>query len=146
MTPNDYLRQILVQQAVDTGTFSPVRTVQVTLTPIIQQWAGDKLVGITPSGSFAKGTANKRSTDIDLFISLSPGTTETLKEIYDKLFTWMQQKGYTPKPQNASINVRVLGYEVDLVPGKRQDKYNSDHSLYRRGAGTCIMTKVAINI
>jgi hypothetical protein len=146
MTPDQYLRQILTQQAVDTSNTSPIRTVQAVLTPIIQQWAGDKLLGITPSGSFAKGTANRSGTDIDLFISLSPQTSETLKEIYDKLFNWMQQKGYAPKRQNVSINVRMLGYDVDLVPAKRHDNSSNDHSLYRRRAGTWTKTDVGQHI
>jgi len=35
-----------------------------------------------PSGSFAKGTAIKSRSDIDLFISLSASTTDTLPQIY----------------------------------------------------------------
>jgi hypothetical protein len=80
MTPDAYLQQILQTQAVDTGPFSPVRGVQTILAPLIQGWAGNRLLSITPSGSFAKGTAIRSGTDLDLFISLSEGTTETLKE------------------------------------------------------------------
>src|SRR5437879_11484050 len=35
-----------------------------------------------------------------------------------------------PKRQNVSINVKVIGYSVDLVPEKRQDTYSSDHSNF----------------
>jgi tRNA nucleotidyltransferase (CCA-adding enzyme) len=86
MSRDVYLQNILNREAVDTGPFSPVRGVQSVLYPIIQGWGGDRLLGVHPSGSFMKGTANKTGTDIDLFISLSEQTTETLKEIYDKLF------------------------------------------------------------
>src|ERR1700676_2272057 len=82
-----------------------------------------------PAAFFMKGTANMSGTDIDLFISLSEQTTETLKEIYDKLFNTMKANGYTPTRQNVSINVRTNGYAVDLVPGKRQNSYGDDHSL-----------------
>ena len=81
------------------------------------------LSDVSPSGSFAKGTANRSGTDIDLFISLSQNTPETLKQIYDKLFSRMTEKGYSPKRQNVSINVKVNGYDVDLVPARRQDGY-----------------------
>jgi len=83
MSADAYLQRILQREAVDTGLDSPVRGVQATIQPIIQQWAGTYLAGVTPSGSFAKGTANKCGTDIDLFISLTSTTTETLKEIYE---------------------------------------------------------------
>jgi hypothetical protein len=85
-------------------------------------------------------------TDIDLFISLSEQTTETLKEIYDKLFNTMKANGYTPTRQNVSINVRANAYAVDLVPGKRQNSYGDDHSLYRRKADTWTKTNVVTHI
>lgn len=146
MTQDDYLQSILQREGVDTGPYSPVRSVQSQIQPAIQQWAGNLLVAVTPSGSFAKGTANRSGTDIDLFISLSTATTETLKEIYDSLCKTMTDKGYSPKRQNVSINVHVNGSSVDLVPGKRQDTYTDDHSLYRRKADTWIKTNVTKHI
>jgi hypothetical protein len=65
MTADEYLHVILRREVVDTGISSPVRGVQGVLTPIIQQWAGTQLVAVSPSGSFAKGTANSSGTDID---------------------------------------------------------------------------------
>jgi hypothetical protein len=90
-----------------------VRQVQAVLYPIIQQWANNRLLSVHPSGSFMKGTANKSGTDIDLFISLSEETTETLKEIYNLLFDTMKANGYPPTRQNVSINVSVNGYLRD---------------------------------
>ena len=146
MSADEYLQNILQREAVDTGPLSPVRNVQTQIQPIIRDWAGDKLVSISPSGSFAKGTANKSGTDIDLFVSLSQETTETLKEIYNKLFNRMAEKGYSPSRQNVSINIKVNGYSVDLVPAKRQDSYSADHSLYRRKADTWTKTNVTTHI
>ena len=110
MTADEYLLAILQRENVDTGLLSPVRNVQTRLEPIIREWAGGQLLGVSPSGSFAKGTANHSGTDIDLFISLAHDTTQTLKEIYNSLYTRMSVKGYAPKRQNVSINVRVDGY------------------------------------
>jgi hypothetical protein len=142
MTADECLQRILNREAVDTGPYSPVRGVHSVLSPIIREWAGIRLLAMNPSGSFMKGTANKSGTDIDLFIYLSEQTTETLKEIYDKLFGRMTEKGYAPTRQNVSINVRVNEYSVDLVPGKRQNAYGDDYSLYRRKAGTWTKTNV----
>ena len=146
MSADEYLQSILTREAVNSGIFSPVRSVQAQLEPIIRGWAGSFLVSIHPSGSFAKGTANHSGTDIDLFISLSQQTRETLKEIYESLFTWMKGKGFIPSRQNVSINVQASGYSVDLVPGKRQDVFSGDHSLYRRRADTWTKTNVAKHI
>lgn len=75
MSPDEYLQNILVREAVDTGVHSPVRGVQATLQPIIQGWAGTVLSSITPSGSFAKGPPTKvalTSTSSFLFRAIHP--------------------------------------------------------------------------
>lgn len=146
MTADSYLQGILFREAVDTGLTSPVRGVIGSLRPAIVQWSGGYLVDLSPSGSFAKGTANKSGTDIDVFVSLAHSTPETLKDIYTKLFQRMTELGYKPKAQNVSINITVNGYDVDLVPAKRQDAYSQDHSLYRRKADTWTKTNVARHI
>jgi hypothetical protein len=74
------------------------------------------------------------------------GTPDTLKEIYTKLFNRLKEKGYTPKQQNVSINIRVGGYDVDLVPAKHQRGNSEDHSLYRRRADTWTQTNVMTHI
>jgi hypothetical protein len=101
---------------------------------------------MAPSGSFAKGTANKSGTDIDIFVSVSTYTPENLREVYTTLFTAMQVAQYAPKKQNVSINVKVGPFDVDLVPGKRQDNLGTDHSLYRRRADTWTKTNVLRHI
>lgn len=146
MSADAYLQQILYREIVDTGPFSPVRAVQATLQPILNQWANRYLIGVSPSGSFAKGTANRSGTDIDLFISLSADTRETLKEIYESLYARMRDTGYAPKRQNVSINIRVGTYDVDLVPGKHQGYPGTDHSLYRRRADSWTKTNVPTHI
>lgn len=123
-----------------------MRSVQGTVQPIISAWAGRQLEGVSPSGSFAKGTANRSGTDIDLFISLRQDTTNTLKEIYNSLFDTLKGVGYNPRRQNVSINIRVNGYDVDLVPARRQALIGEDHSLYRRRADTWTKTNVATHI
>ena len=78
MSADSYLQTILAREAVDTSPTSPVRSAQATLQPVLNEWAGNQLRNVHPSGSFAKGTANRSGTDIDLFISLKSDTTNTL--------------------------------------------------------------------
>lgn len=146
MPGDQYLRAILAREQVDTSARSPVLGVQRTVNPVIQEWAGAHLAGISPSGSFAKGTANRTGTDIDLFVSLSSSLNWTLKDIYDSLFRRLQQAGFTPRRQNVSIGCRIGIYDVDVVPAKRQTSTGSDHSLYRRKADTWTKTNVGNHI
>jgi hypothetical protein len=124
VTADQYLSGILDRETVNTGLYSPVRGVQAVLMPSINAWAGQFLRSVNPSGSFAKGTANKSGTDIDLFISLSENTPNTLKEIYVTLLARMRESGYTPKEQNVSVNITVnvripvhAGHQFRSMPG-----------------------------
>jgi hypothetical protein len=142
MSDDQYLLSLIHRETVDTAPNSPVRGVILTLRPVLTQWANNNLAALTPSGSFAKGTAIRSGTDIDLFVSLRSDTPNTLKEIYTSLANWMQSAGCTSRKQNVSISVRVGAYDVDLVPAKRHDNYSNDHSLYRRKADTWTKTNV----
>jgi tRNA nucleotidyltransferase (CCA-adding enzyme) len=143
MNADQYLMTILRRETVDT---SVAQAVINALRPTIVQWGNQYLASIAPSGAFAKGTANKSGTDIDLFISLKPETRETLREIYQSLYQRMREVGLSPNMQNVSINVRVGGHSVDLVPGKRQNNLGTDHSLYRRRRDTWAQTNVLKHI
>ena len=146
MTADEYLLGILAREQVDTSLASPVWAARRALTPVLSQWGGRFVLQVDPSGSFAKGTANRSGTDIDLFISLSPGTPETLKQIYESLFAAVSTAGYSARRQDVSIGLRVNGTDVDLVPGKKQNVLTSDHSLYRRKADSWTKTNVQTHI
>jgi hypothetical protein len=146
MTGTEYLNGILSRETVDTGPLSPVRQVQASLTPMLREWAGNALLDVHPSGSFMKGTAVLSGTDIDLFISISESCPDTLGDIYRKLRDRLTERGYSPKQQNVSVNIKVATYAVDLVPAKRQAGSLTDHSLYRRRVATWTKTNVLTHI
>ena len=70
MTPDQYVESILAKYTALTGMFAPAPLAANLLLPVLQQWAGTQLASIQYSGSYAKGTAVKGGSDIDLFISL----------------------------------------------------------------------------
>jgi hypothetical protein len=140
MNADQYLVSLVRRETVDTGENSPVRGVIAVLRPVLANWGNSYLVSITPSGSFAKGTAIFSGTDIDLFLSLRPDTPNNLSEIYQTLFNAVGH--LRPKKQNVSINVKVGLYDVDLVPAKRQDNFGTDHSLYRSKKDSWTKTNV----
>ena len=45
-----------------------------------------------------------------------------------------------------SLGIKVDGFDVDVVPAKRQDSFSQDHSLYRSKADTWTKTNVARHI
>ena len=144
MSADNYLRSVLARNHVDIGPQSPVLQMRAAFIPLLQQWAGVDLLSVTPSGSFAKGTAVRSGTDIDLFISLAPTCAATLQQVHDTLIRALKTAGYTPKQQTVSIGVRAGNntYDVDLVPAKKRDDQTGDHSLYHRKTGTARKTNI----
>jgi len=146
MNVDQYLVSLVRRETVDTGQNSPVRGVIAVLRPHLVRWGNNYLAGMTPSGSFAKGTAIYSGTDIDLLLSLKPETPDNLRDIYLTLFNAMQAANLCPKKQNVSINVRVGAYDVDLVPAQRQNNLSSDYSLYRSKKDSWTKTNVQKHI
>ena len=146
MMGDQYLNAILAREAVDTSFLSHAFSAKATLTPVINAWGGPLVQSVSPSGSFAKGTANASGTDVDLFISLHPSTPSSLREIYLTLFNALMDAGYAVRKQDVSLGIRVGLIDVDLVPGKQQTPLTTDHSLYRSRADTWTKTNVQTHI
>ena len=116
------------------------------LEKIIRDWAGPCLCETKLSGSRAKGTAIDLSSDLDLFISLSSTTGNSLEEIYNSLYKRMKEDGIEARKQNVSIGITYHGKKVDLVPARRQSQYGNDHSLYKRKSNSWIKTNIDTHI
>ncbi len=136
---SQYLQNVLSSQS--TNYFVALNA-QTHFDPLITNWANGNLVQTKLSGSYAKGTAVKCSSDVDIFISLSPNLNMNLKEIYDSLFDHFNNQTYRPRKQNVSIRVNFNGNTIDLVPGRKQNNIYNDHSLYVKKRSTWTQTDV----
>ena len=145
MTTEQYIYNVLTQHTADTSATSPALSVRGVLLPMLTHWANGYLNSVTPSGLFAKVTANKHVTDIDLFVSMNPATPGSLEDMYNSLGKRLGEAGYSPRAQNVSLNVTVNGFAVDLVPARQQEG-STDHSLFRRRAGSWTKTNVDTHI
>ena len=112
----------------------------------VRTWAGQQLNALEYSGSYVKETAVHGISDVDVFISLKSDTTNTLKEIYESLYSLAQKQGWSPRRQNVSVGVTVNGTRGDLVPGKVQAGYQDYHSLYLRKRDSWTQTNVALHV
>jgi len=143
MTGLEYLNSILVKYAVSPNLAESYR---VAFLPLIQEWAGNLLVDLKISGSSRKSTAVSNGTDVDLFISLTSTTQNTLNEIYESLFAFLSKKSITVRRQNVSIGVTYNGQLIDLVPARRQGQFGNDHSLYVSKMNTWTKTNIEDHI
>jgi hypothetical protein len=143
MTGDEYLIGIIQKYAANTAGAEAAGQI---IYPVLKQWGNGYLNNAEFSGSHAKGTAISIGTDADIFLSMSSTTPGTLADLYHTLFNAVTNAGYTARKQNVSIGVKVNGYSIDLVPGRRQSQFGNDHSLYRSKASTWTLTNVSKHI
>ncbi|WP_312149888.1 SMODS domain-containing nucleotidyltransferase [Paenibacillus odorifer] len=144
---NDYVLKIINKYRVPATIDSSTQTTVINpLKQLISKWAGNCLSDIYLSGSRAKGTAITLSSDLDLFISLKSSTDNSLKELYDSLFNYINNAGYKARKQNVSIGINISGKQVDLVPAKKRLGNTNYHSLYISKRNTWTQTNVIEHI
>jgi len=146
MDAETYIRSIIAKYALTGGRTAAATAAAEQVYEIIKVWAGDFLLGVTYSGSSAKGTAIRGLADVDLFISLKPETPGTLADIYNNLANYNGLKHLSPRRQNVSVGITYNDHSIDLVPGRKQAGNTTDHSLFRSKANTWTQTNVAQHI
>lgn len=144
MTSDEYLKIIIANKKADKITIDDWRLASVKTT--LTTWAGTQLSSLKQSGSSAKGTALKGIADFDIFISLKADTTNSLKDIFDKLDTTIKSAGWVTRRQNVSIGITHNNLKIDLVPGKIQSGYQNYHSIYSSKKDTWMQTNIDLHI
>lgn len=143
MMSDQYLKNTLSKYMVNIASAQAAGQI---IYPVIEKWSNGYMIKAEFSGSMSKGTAITLGTDADIFISLSSTTPNTLEEIYNSLHSSVIQSGYVARRQNVSIGTMVNGHKIDLVPGRRQDQFSNDHSLYKSKAGSWTKTNINTHI
>lgn len=146
MSGKEYLESILSKYAITTGDNSPAILAARKVAPYIQKWAGEYLVEIKLSGSYAKGTAIKGQTDIDIFVSIRNDCANTLGDIFNSMFDMFNKYDVGVRKQNVSIGITVDSQKIDIVPAKKQGTVGGDHSLYLRKQNTWTKTNIDTHI
>lgn len=127
-SPNQYLLEVIEQKRSIPISISDGRV--QSLCKHLEEWAGRDLSSIFISGSSAKGTSLKGSSDIDLFISLKASMSDKLKENFNSLVVFLKSKGIVVRPQNVSVRVIYHNLQIDIVPGKKKPRQVHRHYLY----------------
>ena len=146
MTADQYVETILAKYAVPRGPTSPAEKLGEAVAGPLRTWAGQQLNALHYSGSYAKETGVRGTSDVDVFISLKSDTKQTLKELYEMVVSLAQSNGWSPRRQNVSVGVTVNGTSGDLVPGQVQVGYQNYHSLYLRKRDSRTQTNVALHV
>ncbi len=145
MDHESYVKSIISKYALTARTPAATAAAEA-VNEIIYVWAHRWLLGVSYSGSSAKGTAISGIADVDLFISLNPQTPGTLAEIYHSLLNYPGLSHLSPKRQNVSVGIKYGAVSIDLVPGRKQTGNSADHSLFKTRSETWTQTNVAQHI
>lgn len=146
MTPDQYVEGILAKYQVPRGPTSPAERLGTTVAAPLRSWANQYLNALQYSGSYAKETGVRGVSDVDVFISLKSDTPGTLKDLYNNLYRFTNDQGWSPRQQNVSVGVTINGTRGDLVPGRVQAGYQNYHSLYLRKRDSRTQTNVALHV
>ncbi len=146
MTPDQYVEAVLMKYQVPRGPASPAERLGSAVAGPLGTWANQYLNELRYSGSYAKETGVRGVSDVDVFISLKSDTPGTLKELYNQLYRFTNDQGWSPRQQNVSVGVTVNGTRGDLVPGKVQVGYHNYHSIYLRKRDSWTQTNVALHV
>lgn len=146
MSANDYLKEILRKYDKNHTYNQYEENAFNSLKNIISEWFNNSgsvnsaysyyykpTMEVQKSGSRAKGTAIKGSSDMDMFLSITDRNNEdTLQNYYNEIYEFLKNKGYKVRKQNVSIGVQYCGYDIDVVPAKKsnQSSYTKDWRSY----------------
>lgn len=142
MTVTEYLESLLDEEKISEEEKERIREKRDEVETAIRDQFGDKIKTVKYSGSIAKHTAINSSKDLDLAVHFKKETFNTLKEMYDSVYDFLNEN-YSVRKQKVSIG--LLNFDVDVVPGRRideEDDNNNDVFLYRSDDDSRIKTNI----
>ena len=129
--------------AVDTG--SPAHRAADEVIPLLKQWGGQYLLGITLSGAYAKNTAISLSSDVDVLVALSPVPGREMKGIFWNLAEFLADRDLRPHTRNVSIQVEKNDFKIDVIPVCR-GRGAASNILFNKRSGSEVHTDVAQHV
>lgn len=142
MTVAEYLESLLDEEKIDDTDKEKTKKKRDEVETAIREEFGDKVKTVKYSGSIAKHTAINSSKDLDLAIHFKKESFDTLKEMYEDVFDFLDDN-YNVRKQKVSIG--LTDFDVDVVPGRRideEDDSNNDVFLYQSDDDSRIKTNI----
>jgi hypothetical protein len=113
--------------------------------PLLKQWGGPYLLGITLSGAYAKNTAISLSSDVDVLVALSPVPGREMKNIFWNLFEFLSDRDLRSHTRDVSIQVAKNDLKIDVIPMCR-DRGAAGNMLFNKRTGSEVRTDVARHV
>jgi len=161
MRANKYLKGV-VEKIANNDTFSKkekmgykkvknsVKEWNESISPGFHLFGGVK-AKVQKSGSRAKGTSIKGTSDIDLFVSITDSKNEyTTRELSESLHTHLSSDFRETRKQNVSTRIITDGCKFDVTSAKQSNSKSherkDDHYIYSRGQDARMLTNIQSGI
>ena len=147
MTADEYLRDILSREAVDSGPRSALRALaKDAVEDVCRGVVGDSLLDVYPAGGFEKGTTNRSGLSVDLLVSLTPKLQTPIAEVYEAIFTALDDGGLQHFRRDISVATLVGDIGVDIIPARREAMTTDVHEFWLSRPGRPIKTNLTQHI
>lgn len=145
LTAEQYVASIVQKYRVAADTGSRSHKAADEIIPLLKQWGGQYLLGITLSGAYAKNTAISLSSDVDVLVALSPVPGREMKNIFWNLAEFFSERDLGPHTRDVSIQVEKNELKVDVIPVCR-DRGAASNVLFNKRSGSEVHTDVARHV
>jgi hypothetical protein len=144
MNTEQYAASIVEKYRVIPDTNSTSHHAADEVLPLLKKWGQQHLLGLTLSGAYAKNTAIRLSSDVDILIALKPVPGMEMKNIFWKLFEYLTDQDLRPHTRDVSIRVPSKKLNVDLIPCYRN--HEGCHVLFNKRSGQSIDTDLSRHV
>ena len=146
MTADEYLRDLLSREAVDSGPKSPLRALARDVHDICRDIVGGDLLAVYPAGGFEKGTTNVSGLSVDLLVSLAPKLNVPIGEVYEALYAALDSRGLELIRRDISVAVLMNDVGVDIIPGRREALTTDVHEFWLSRAERAVKTNLTQHV
>lgn len=146
MTADEYLRDVLSREVVDSGPKSPLRALARDVAEISRSVVGNDLLDVYPAGGFEKGTTNATGLSIDLLVSLSPKLRMSVGDVYEALYAALDARGLELIRRDISVAALLGDVGVDIIPGRREAMTTDVHEFWLARPGRAVKTNLTQHV
>ncbi|MFO7638047.1 MAG: hypothetical protein R6X14_01905 [bacterium] len=146
MLPDEYVTQVLRRYEPDVEPDTPTARAAEEIPGVIAPWTGRCLMSVCPTGSWAKGTRIRGSTDLDLLILLGPRTHGTPEQIHRSLFAFLKRKGHTPIRHNVAIALQYRSLLIHLIPARQEWGSGDRVAIFETERGRSTVTNPSAHV
>jgi hypothetical protein len=146
MTADEYLKKVLEKHRVIVGPLSLAEKAAREIAFLFERDFDPAPVATEISGSYAKGTAVRHNTDIDLLLSFTSSLKEPVAQLSFRVSQFLNGNRIPCSRKGVAWCIHWGLVSVDIVPARRQDAHSQDLTLHHWRVGGWTKTNITKQI